>query len=106
MTTKNACGPLNKNIIQINDSGIHNEGLRLSIGTFRISPIDSILNYVGEIPFQPQRDKNTLIYITLKKSITNHIGYKTIFKKHNIFPKRDVVKKGRWLGVGAATEEH
>jgi len=63
---------------------IHNEGIRLAIGVFRTSPIDSILIYAGEIPLQLQRDQDTLTYINKRKSTTNHLGYKTIFNNHII----------------------
>jgi len=58
---------------------IHNKGIRLAIGAFRTSPIDSILNYAEEIPLQLQRDQDTLKYIIKRKITSNHIGHKTIF---------------------------
>jgi len=65
----------------------------LEIGTFKTSPTDSILNYAVEVPLQFQRDKDTLTYITKRKSTTNHIGYKAIFDNHAAFPINTEHKK-------------
>lgn len=73
------------NILKILDP-VHNEGIRLAIGAFRTSPIDSILNYAGELPLQFQRDQDTLTYIIKRKSTINHIGHKTIFNNHTTSP--------------------
>jgi hypothetical protein len=47
------------NLLKIMDP-IRNEGIRLAIRAFRTSPIDSILNYAGEIPLQLHRDQDTI----------------------------------------------
>jgi len=41
--------------------------------------IDSILNYNKKIPLKLEGDQNTLTYISKRKNIANHIGYKSIF---------------------------
>jgi len=69
-----------------------NDEIRLSIGAFGTSPIDKILNYAGEIPFQLQRDKGTIDYIIKRKSTTNYIGYKTIFNNH-VMPPTNIKKQ-------------
>jgi hypothetical protein len=65
---------------------IHNEGIRLAIGAFGTSPIDSVLNYAGELPLKLHRDQNTLTHIINRKNTTNYIGYKTIFNNHTSSP--------------------
>jgi len=54
----------------------------LPIGAFRTSPIDSILNYAGEIPLQLQKDQDTLRSIIKRKSTPKYIGHMTIFNNH------------------------
>lgn len=58
---------------------IHNEGIRLSIGAFRTSPIDSILCYAGELPLNLLREKELLNYGIKRKSTPNHIGHNNFF---------------------------
>lgn len=64
---------------------LHNEGILLLIGAFKTSQIDSILNYVGETPLQLQKDQDTLIHTIKRKSTTNHIGHKIIYKNSSTF---------------------
>jgi hypothetical protein len=77
---------------------IHNEGILLAIGTFITNPIDSILNYAGEIPLQLHRNKDTLIFIIERKNTTNHITYKTIFNNH-ITPPINTEHKKTFTGT-------
>lgn len=73
---------LKENLLKILDL-IHNEGLRISIGAFRTSHIDSILCYAGELPLQLLREKDILYYGIKRKSTPNHIGYNNIFNNQN-----------------------
>jgi len=52
---------------------IHNQGIRLAIGAFRTSPVDSILFYAGEPPLHYRRQSHILKYVTKIKTLTDHI---------------------------------
>ncbi|KAE9524318.1 hypothetical protein AGLY_015357 [Aphis glycines] len=59
-----------ENLLKILDP-LHNEGIRISIGAFRTSPIDIILCYAGELTLKLQREKDILIYGIKRKSTPN-----------------------------------
>lgn len=63
----------NSNILRIIDP-IHNEGIRLSIGAFRTSPVPSILCIAGEPPLQIRRNKEVLKYAAKKKNLEHHMA--------------------------------
>jgi len=52
---------------------IHNQGIRLVIGAFRTSPVDSILYYAGEDLLHLRRQKHILKYVTKIKNLPDHI---------------------------------
>jgi len=81
-----------ENLLEILDP-IHNEGIRISIGAFRTSPIDSILSYAGELPLKFFREKYILNYVIKRKSTPNHIGYKHVFNNQNTNPNHMVRKQ-------------
>lgn len=64
---------------------IHNQAIRLAIGTFCTSPIDSILCISGEPPLQIRRNKEIFKYVTKSLGIlTNKL---TNYSTHQ--PKQD-----------------
>ncbi|CAI6345322.1 unnamed protein product [Macrosiphum euphorbiae] len=63
----------NSNILRTIDP-IHNEGIRLSIGAFRTSPVSSILCMAGEPPLQIRRNKDILKYAAKKKNLEHHMA--------------------------------
>lgn len=69
---------------------IHNQGIRLAIGAFRTSPVDSILYYAGEAPLHLRRQNHILKYVTKIKNLSDHIT-KHVFHNPlspNILPSR------------------
>lgn len=72
---------------------IHNQGIRLSIGAFRTSPVDSILFYAGEHPLQYRSHSHILKYVTNIKNLTDHITENIIHSPlpTNILPSRTTV---------------
>lgn len=72
---------------------IHNQGIRLAIGAFRTSPVDSILFYAGEPPLQYRRHSHILKYVTKIKNLTNYITENIIHSTlpTNILPSRNTV---------------
>ncbi|XP_050534883.1 uncharacterized protein LOC126901957 [Daktulosphaira vitifoliae] len=58
---------------------IHNQAIRLAIGAYRTSPIDSILCISGEPPLQTRRNKNILKYVTKKLAFPYQTPYQ-LFK--------------------------
>ena len=81
-----------ENLLKILDP-IHNEGIRISIGAFRTSPIDSILCYAGELPLKLLREKNILNYGIKRRSTPNHIGYNHTFNNQNTNPTNMIRKQ-------------
>lgn len=55
-------------------NSIHNQGILLSTGAFRTSPIDSILCNAGEPPLKIIRNMNIAKYIIQTKNLPNHIS--------------------------------
>jgi hypothetical protein len=72
-----------ENLLKILDP-LHNEGICISIGAFRTSPIDSILCYAGKLPLKLQREKDILLYGIKRISTPNHIGYNNIYRNQYI----------------------
>ena len=59
---------------------IHHQGLRLAIGAFRTSPVESLYIEAGELPLEERRIKLSLQYITKLKSIPSNPAYKCVFE--------------------------
>lgn len=57
---------------------IHNQAIRLAIGAFRISPIDSILCISGEPPLQIRRNKEIFKYVTKKLGYPHQATYQLL----------------------------
>lgn len=62
---------------------VFNQGIRLAIGAFRTSPVNSIFYYAGEAPLHFRRQKHILKYVTKIKNLPDHI---TNYILHNPLP--------------------
>ena len=56
---------------------IHHQGLRLALGAFRTSPVESLYVEAGELPLEERRIKLSLQYITKLKSTPSNPAYNT-----------------------------
>ena len=59
---------------------IHHQGLRLALGAFRTSPVESLYVEAGELPLEQRRIKLSLQYITKLKSTRSNPAYECIFR--------------------------
>ena len=59
---------------------IHNQGLRLALGAFRTSPVESLYVEAGELPLEQRRIKLSLQYITKLRCTPSNPAYDCIFK--------------------------
>ena len=59
---------------------IHYQGLRLALGAFRTSPVESLYVEAGELPLEERRIKLSLQYITKLKSTPSNPAYKCVFE--------------------------
>ena len=59
---------------------IHHQGLRLALGAFRTSPIESLYVEAGELPLEERRIKLSLQYITKLKSTPSNPAFKCVFE--------------------------
>ena len=59
---------------------IHHQGLRLALGTFRTSPVESLYVEAGELPLEERRIKLSLQYISKLKSTPSNPAYKCVFE--------------------------
>ncbi|CAI6366491.1 unnamed protein product [Macrosiphum euphorbiae] len=62
---------------------IHNQGIRLATGSFKTSPVASILCNAGEPPLQIIRDSNTIKYMIKISNQPKHISFSNF---HQNFP--------------------
>ena len=58
---------------------IHHQGLRLALGAFRTSPIESLYVEAGELPLEQRRIKLSLQYITKLKATPSNPAYNCVF---------------------------
>ena len=58
---------------------IHHQGLRLALGAFRTSPIESLYVEAGELPLEQRRIKLSLQYITKRKATPSNPAYNCVF---------------------------
>ena len=58
---------------------IHHQGLRLALGAFRTSPIESLYVEAGELPLEQRRIKLSLQYITKLKATPSNPAYYCVF---------------------------
>ena len=58
---------------------IHHQGLRLAVGAFRTSPVESLYVEASELPLEERRIKLSLQYITKLRSTPSNPAYDCIF---------------------------
>ena len=71
-------GSARKSYLQMLDP-IHNQGLRLCLGAFRTSPIESLYVDAHEPSLGARRAKLSLQYATKIKSLPNHTAHNAVF---------------------------
>ena len=59
---------------------IHHHGLRLALGAFRTSPVESLYVETGELPLEHRRIKLSLQYVTKLKSTPSNPAFNCVFK--------------------------
>ena len=59
---------------------IHHQGLRLALGAFRTSPVESLYVEAGELPLENRRIKLSLQYVTKLKSTPSNPAFNCVFK--------------------------
>ena len=59
---------------------IHHQGLRLALGAFRTSPIESLYVKAGELPLEQRRVKLSLQYVTKLKSTPSNPAFNCVFR--------------------------
>ena len=57
---------------------VHHQGLRLALGAFRTSPVESLYVEAGELPLEQRRIKLALQYITKLKATPSNPAYNCI----------------------------
>ena len=58
---------------------VHHQGLRLALGAFRTSPVESLYVEASELPLEQRRIKLSLQYITKLKSTPSNPAYNCVF---------------------------
>ena len=58
---------------------VHHQGLRLALGAFRTSPVESLYVEASELPLEQRRIKLSLQYITKLKSTPSNPAYECVF---------------------------
>ena len=59
---------------------IHHQGLRLALGAFRTSPVESLYVEAGELPLKHRRIKLSLQYVTKLRSSPSNPAYNCVFR--------------------------
>ena len=59
---------------------VHHQGLRLALGAFRTSPVDSFYVEAGELPLEHRRIKLSLQYVTKLKSTPSNPAFNCVFR--------------------------
>ena len=62
---------------------IHHQGLRLALGAFRTSPVESLYVEAGGLPLEQRRIKLSLQYITKLKATPSNPAYDCVFYPEN-----------------------
>ena len=73
---------------------VHNQGLRLSLGAFRSSPVESLYVEAHEHPLEIRRDKLALHYILKLKANPENPAYDVVFN-----PKHQELYKNKELAT-------
>ena len=83
---------------------IHNQGLRLALGAFRTSPVESLYVEAGELPLEERRIKLSLQYLTKLKSTPSNPAYKCVF--HPEFEQKYLRYSKTIAPLGIRMKEH
>ena len=59
---------------------VHHQGLRLALGAFRTSPVESLYVEAGELPLEERRIKLSLQYLTKLKSDPKNPAFDCVFR--------------------------
>ena len=59
---------------------VHHQGLRLALGAFRTSPVESLYVEAGELPLEHRRIKLSLQYVTKLKSTPSNPAFNCVFR--------------------------
>ena len=59
---------------------VHHQGLRLALGAFRTSPVESLYVEAGELPLDHRRIKLSLQYVTKLKSTPSNPAFNCVFR--------------------------
>ena len=78
---------------------IHHQGLRLALGAFRTSPVESLYIEAGELPLEERRIKLSLQHITKLKSTPSNPAYDCVFEPEFIQKYLRNVKSTKPLGI-------
>ena len=60
---------------------IHHQGIRLALGAFRTSPVESLYVEAGELPLEHRRIKLSLQYVIKLKSSPRNPAYDCVFNQ-------------------------
>ena len=59
---------------------VHHQGLRLALGAFRTSPVESLYVEAGELPLEHRRIKLSLQFVTKLKSTPSNPAFNCVFR--------------------------
>ena len=83
---------------------IHHQGLRLALGAFRTSPVESLYVEAGELPLDERRIKLSLQYLTKLKSTPSNPAYNCVF--HPEFMQKYLRNSKTIAPLGIRMKEH
>ena len=83
---------------------IHHQGLRLALGAFRTSPVDSLYVEAGELPLEERRIKLSLQYLIKLKSTPSNPAYNCVF--HPEFEQKYSRNSKTIAPLGIRMKEH
>ena len=78
---------------------IHHQMLRLAVGAFRTSPVESLYIEAGELPLEERRITLSLQYITKLKSTSSNPVYKCVFEPEFVEKYLRNIKTIKPLGI-------
>ena len=78
---------------------IHQQGLRLDLGAFRTSPVESLYVEAGELPLEQRRIKLSLQYITQLRSTPSNPAYECVFRPNHEHKYLKITKVTAPLGI-------
>ena len=83
---------------------IHHQGLRLALGAFRTSPVESLYVEAGELPLEERRIKLSLQYLTKLKSTPSNPAYNCVI--HPEFEQKYLRNSKTIAPLGVRMKEH